>query len=908
MISYLSKPLESQVAPYQENIDLISKVGMYKQSRYDSVVDTMLQKQNDLLNLDTLNEQVTSDKNNLLKIADQQLNELAKVDLLNPENINKAEAIFQPITSNKSIMEDVYYTKKIRENQEFAQQTLKKDPSIGNQKNFNTSQEFVELYRKADKNNLSEVAAYTTMFAPYIDVKGKVTKLLTELKVLNPQEFKTSTDVQGVLQEYIKKGKITKDQVLQKVNAIFTPEDKYQLMLDGYGDYGNYDIGDIIGSMGNYKTNINEINKSSEKILEQIKLYDPNGDGEIDKITGDSVIDSTNQELLNEYYSEKQYLDQQKQSYTKGIEYINKYEQTKDLSIGDRLGLFQFLKETEITNDITSLFQTDYTNFEFKYSDKDLFKFQTDKALEDYKSTKKREDEAAKKAEEEGALYEIDVNQDGNPEYKLGAGKYPTTNMNIDEQTLEDIYDVKDINNFQRFKFDGQEITVNIGSTGIKNWESVFAKTMEGAALDGKAYINENLNAFAIGTDGTVDEEIQKALQAGYETFKKAASTLEENKKPITKENIAVIDNDKHFQIYNEMYEFEKNFKSGNDLNAIKTSIESHLLNDRGFKQALLTKNNEWKGKIASVVSKSDIRSFIAESHQSFPEIVKSDKFLSDLVEIQVSKMDTPESIIQTIRQNVKEKGYDVDKLSMFIGHFSSSIYKHVQIENQQKLAAIDFHREKQDIYKVLLSKFSPLIINYPAILEAKEKDNFYRTTEALINGWQDLSSIKVMNSEQKWESMSKEQIAEYVTALKDGKTVIKPKSYNTGTGELIASIEGAGIVKYDLNPKTATENKMPYGLPTGDIVGKNLILQTILDPKKTYSSIISAGVLKEGDVTQPMSIFYDPKISAFKLVMGDTHAGVVKKIGQSTTELLGYIKRINTGSQPTLIETLNGK
>jgi len=131
-ISYLSKPLQSEVKPFQENLDLISKVSAYKQNKYDKVIDTILQKQDSLLNLDTLNKQVTSDKNNLLKIADQQLNELAKVDLLNPENINKAEVIFQPIISNKSIMEDVYYTKKIRENQEFAQQTLKKDPSIGN--------------------------------------------------------------------------------------------------------------------------------------------------------------------------------------------------------------------------------------------------------------------------------------------------------------------------------------------------------------------------------------------------------------------------------------------------------------------------------------------------------------------------------------------------------------------------------------------------------------------------------------------------------------------------------------------------------------------------------------------------------------------------------------------------------
>ena len=91
MISYLSTPLKSDVIPFQENIDLISKVAMYKQSRYDKVVDTMLQKHDNLLNLDTSkgSKEATQKKENMLKQADVQLDALSKVDLLNPENITK---------------------------------------------------------------------------------------------------------------------------------------------------------------------------------------------------------------------------------------------------------------------------------------------------------------------------------------------------------------------------------------------------------------------------------------------------------------------------------------------------------------------------------------------------------------------------------------------------------------------------------------------------------------------------------------------------------------------------------------------------------------------------------------------------------------------------------------------------
>ena len=136
-ISYLSKPLSSDVTPFRENIELISKVGQYRQSKYDKVVDTMLQKQNDLLNIDVsfAPPEVQSEKENLLKRADDELNELAKVDLLNPENINKAEAIFEPIVNNDKIILGAQYTKQVRENQATYDEWKKKKPEHYNSAN-----------------------------------------------------------------------------------------------------------------------------------------------------------------------------------------------------------------------------------------------------------------------------------------------------------------------------------------------------------------------------------------------------------------------------------------------------------------------------------------------------------------------------------------------------------------------------------------------------------------------------------------------------------------------------------------------------------------------------------------------------------------------------------------------------
>ena len=152
MISYLSTPLESKVQPFQENIDLISRVSAYKQSRYDQVVDTMLQKQNDLLNIDLTfaPTEAQTEKENLLKRADEQLNQLAKVDLLNPENINKAEAIFEPIVNNEKIILGAQFTKQVRENQEVYDEWRRKKPE-----SYNSGNEAYTIQQAMKAKNMS---------------------------------------------------------------------------------------------------------------------------------------------------------------------------------------------------------------------------------------------------------------------------------------------------------------------------------------------------------------------------------------------------------------------------------------------------------------------------------------------------------------------------------------------------------------------------------------------------------------------------------------------------------------------------------------------------------------------------------------------------------------------------------
>ena len=171
-ISYLSKPLSSDVTPFRENIDLISKVAQYRQSKYDKVVDTMLQKQNDLLNLDTSKGsfEATDRKNNMLKIADDQLNQLAKVDLLNPENIAKADSIFEPILNDKDIMAAASITSFVNKQSNYFEEWKKEGKGLYDSKNEAFFWEKVQKNTQMSLKDTKEKGYYQPVATEFVDI------------------------------------------------------------------------------------------------------------------------------------------------------------------------------------------------------------------------------------------------------------------------------------------------------------------------------------------------------------------------------------------------------------------------------------------------------------------------------------------------------------------------------------------------------------------------------------------------------------------------------------------------------------------------------------------------------------------------------------------------------------------
>ena len=156
MISYLSQPYKSTVEPYKENVGLIAQVAQQKQSKYDNILSTIFQKQNQLLDLDTSqgSEEAEIKKDNLLKEADNQLNKLASSDLTIPDNISKVENIFTPIINDKDIMAAASITAFTKEQAAYFDEWKKEGKGLYDAKN---EAYFLEQVQKNRKMTLQEV-------------------------------------------------------------------------------------------------------------------------------------------------------------------------------------------------------------------------------------------------------------------------------------------------------------------------------------------------------------------------------------------------------------------------------------------------------------------------------------------------------------------------------------------------------------------------------------------------------------------------------------------------------------------------------------------------------------------------------------------------------------------------------
>lgn len=835
MISYISTPLKSEVKPYQENIKLIASIANQKQAKYDSVIDSLLNKEYNYLNLDIHNAKIKQEHNDLMKNADKQLNALAKSDLLLPENLNKAEKLFDPIMNNSNIQKGVMYTKKIREAEEFENETIKKDPSIGNKLNKNVAEEMRNMFYEANPEDLDKIAPYTQIFAPYKDITTDLSKLIKELGVLNPESYTNSVDIMGVLNEYVKSGKISKDVVYSKINTLMTPEVQHQLMLNGWSSYGKADLNSFLGELEkNIIPQVNSNEKIIESLDERIKLIELNEAGE--PIDGNSI------ELFYNLKQEKAFYENMNKSYSSILNYNKKYKENGGvLDLDDRFNLFQSLKQEELLGNMTTLFSQDFNTYSYKVSDASQFKANNDFALAQMKEKREKEDKIASLGTP------IDVNDDGiNDGYVKNATlSYETTT----EEDIENIYRPESMNS-KKLIVDGQEIIVNLKNTGIKDWKKEFTEEYEGIQNILTGVVVDHLTSKSLNPDtNEVDPNKLKANNALFDNYHKlriSGKTHDEALKAAgwTQEN-ALSSED-----LSNLYEAKVNADSSKNLQNIEKAINNHL-------------SKKYKDYLSGALAQEPKTVEELITYEEFKNNLKNRNYL-DLLEINklnlnIYTQDFKDEIKKISEKNFSEQNakklYDSIKfIKLFPGSKEKSILSDYQLELMPSVNSFintgplqhygkEYVKEQQEYYKELLTVSKALVINFADVSQKLEDaDPLYKSLQGLVNGalTNPSSGLQIKEDKKKLSSAFEET----------GKSKIESKSstpkilrYNTATGEVVASIDNQDVY-YTVKPEESSLNGIPLGVPSKDIVGKNLVLDVSLNKNKEYSYPVSLGTI----------------------------------------------------------------
>lgn len=184
MASYLqaTDPRIYQVTPFMPDREGINRALMYRQGKYDEGVARIQGIQQNMLNLDVSNDENKARLSEYNKKAKEELNRLSKSDFSLRDNVAAAERIFEPITNDKYILNDIATTKFFKQQFSVANDLKGKDKGAGyNLTNLryvqNSYNKFVNA--KGDEQFGIEKREYV----PYTDAMAEISTLAEKMKV-----------------------------------------------------------------------------------------------------------------------------------------------------------------------------------------------------------------------------------------------------------------------------------------------------------------------------------------------------------------------------------------------------------------------------------------------------------------------------------------------------------------------------------------------------------------------------------------------------------------------------------------------------------------------------------------------------------------------------------------------------
>jgi len=285
-ISYLSQKIAPGVIPEQIPLELVAQVAAQKQNKYDQVLDSVFAQYNNLLGLDaSSNREANQLYNSKMEKSEKDLVSVSKLDLLNPDNGEKINNIFNPILNDENIMGAVYRTKVNNEVNTTYKNWLKKGSDDYSEKNYRDSLEQQEANRNMSLEDFSKKPRNITA-TPYKDVNAHLVEqaqkipAYKDLAVTESGAFYLKSTNEGVAMETILN--------MLDISGPYLS----QMEINARQEYKNTPAESILGSMME-RTGVNI--KSYEKVnaanIESIKITDININ-KLEKETPDAPLSS----------------------------------------------------------------------------------------------------------------------------------------------------------------------------------------------------------------------------------------------------------------------------------------------------------------------------------------------------------------------------------------------------------------------------------------------------------------------------------------------------------------------------------------------------------------------------------------------------------------------------------------
>ncbi len=178
MPSFLFQNQEPTIQPYQHPTELMLKAGMYRDAKFKEGLQNIRSRYDNLLSLQLTNPENQKFVRDQLKTAVDQLDKYSKVDISLPENVGAINSVFDPVTDDTGVMQDVAFTQHLNKQKALIEKLSVDDPGKVSPANVFPILQAEQAYRSGSRTARPSYVS----FQPYYDFEKGDDEFLTKLK------------------------------------------------------------------------------------------------------------------------------------------------------------------------------------------------------------------------------------------------------------------------------------------------------------------------------------------------------------------------------------------------------------------------------------------------------------------------------------------------------------------------------------------------------------------------------------------------------------------------------------------------------------------------------------------------------------------------------------------------------